>query len=119
MAETEKKKASVLSRLASTFAFVYLLCVLLSFAAGIAGLSSALAVVVAILSVFIAPPAGIAALVLGIIALCRLTPEEKSESAWRSGTTKNNALVGIILPPAIFVLMTVLNAIAFSMMSKQ
>lgn len=118
MAENEKKKASVLSRLASNFAFVYLLCVLFSFAAGIGGLS-ALAIVVSILSFFIAPAAGIAALVLGIIALCKLTPEEKSESAWRSGTTKNNALVGIILPPAIFVLMTVLNMVIFAQMTKQ
>ena len=116
MAENEKKKPSVLSRLASNFAFVYLLCVLFSFAAGIGGLS-ALAIVVSILSFFIAPAAGIAALVLGIIAICRLTPEERHESAWGS-TSKGNALVGIILPPTVFVLMMVLNVVIFAQMAK-
>ena len=116
MAENEKKKASLLSRLASTFALVYLMCVLLTFAAGIGGLS-ALAIIVSILSFFIAPAAGIAALVLGIIAICRLTPEERHESAWGS-TSKGNALVGIILPPTVFVLMTVLNMVIFAQMAK-
>ena len=114
----EKKKPSVLSRLASTFAFIYLMCVLVVFAAGLGGLSSALAVVVMLLSWFIAPPAGIAALVLGIVAICRLTPEERHESAWGS-TSKGNALVGIILPPTVFVAVTVLNILIFSQMAKR
>ena len=114
MAENAKKKASLTSRIASTCALIYFLCVLLTFGAGVAGLSSELAIIVLLLSWIVAPVAGVAAVVLGIISLCRLTPEEKSESAWKSGSTKGNALVGIILPPAIFVLLFVMGVVLAS-----
>lgn len=109
MAENEKKKASLISRIASTCAFVFFMCVLLTFGAGVAGLSSGLAIVVLLLSYLFAPASGICGIVLGIVALCQLTPEEKSESLWKSGTTKNNALVGIIMPPLMTIVVVVLN----------
>ena len=103
MAENEKKKASPISRIASFCALIFFACVVLTFGAGVVGLSSELAIVVLLLSWIVAPVTGLAAVVLGIVALCRLTPEEKQQSGW-SNTTKSNALVGIIMPPAIFVL---------------
>ena len=41
---------------------------------------------------------GTAGMILGIVALCRLTPEEKRERLWSSGTTKNLAATGIAMP---------------------
>ena len=122
MTENEKGKASVLSSLASTFAFIYVLCESLSLAVSLIGLFREVTLVVGILCSFIlpaiVPAAGLAGVVLGIVALCRLTPEERRESAWGS-TSKGNALVGVILPPTVFVLRLVLSIVIFAQTAKR
>lgn len=52
---------------------------------------------------------GIAGIVLGIIALYRMTPEEKAERLWTSGTTKNLAAVGIAVPPAMTIVFALIG----------
>ena len=102
----DKKNASPIARIASLCGLIYLCLTLASIALSIAGVAASgiLALLVGLLLEVIAPLIGLAGIILGIIALCTLTPEEKQESVWASGTTKNCALVGIVVPPLMFVL---------------
>lgn len=106
----DKKKASLTSRIASKCGLFYICAIFLLFGATIIGPgSSAMGAIVFILSCILMPLLGLAGIILGIVALCTLTPEEKQEKIFTSGTTKNQALVGILVPPVMTVLLFLLN----------
>lgn len=101
-AETAEKKSRETpgrktARVASKCALVCLCTSLLWFFSG--ALPS---VVVAVLLGFVfaitALVSAVVGTVLGIVALRFLTPEEKQERLWTSGTTKNLAAAGIAMP---------------------
>ena len=107
---SDKKKASFVSRIASKCGLFYLCAIFLYLGATIAGpISSAMNAIIFILSFILIPLLGLAGIILGIVALCTLTPEEKQEKMFTSGTTKNQALVGIIVPPIMTVIFLLLN----------
>ena len=102
-AAAKRKKASAISVIASKCAFAYVCVFFLAIGVGIAGAtSSELAVVVFLLNALLLPATGLASMALGIVALCRLTPEDKRESIWTSKTTKTYARVGVLVPPLLF-----------------
>ena len=112
---SERKKASAISVIASMCAFANFCAHLLAFGAGFAGITSGeLALLCFMISWVLLPTSGLASLILGIVALCRLTPEEKRESVWTSKTTKNYALVGIVVPLILFCAVLGLNMLATS-----
>ena len=115
---SDKKKASMVSRIASTCGLLYICANLVFIAATIVGpISSVINASIFILSFILIPLLGLAGIVLGIVALCTLTPEEKQEKMSTSGTTKNQALVGIIVPPVMFVVFGILNFALRAMIS--
>lgn len=106
----DKKKASPISRIASKCGLFYICAIFLFLGATIAGpISSVMNAITFILSFILIPLLGLTGIVLGIVALCTLTPEEKREKMFTSGTTKNQALVGIIVPPVMTVIFFLLN----------
>ncbi|MBO4648863.1 MAG: hypothetical protein J5806_11990 [Lentisphaeria bacterium] len=99
----EKKKASTVSRLASTFGFLFIVAEFLMFGVGLSRpVGSVWTAIIFIVGSILIPLFGLLGIILGIVALCILTPEEKQEGMFTSGTTKNLALVGIIVPPVMF-----------------
>ena len=62
----------------------------------VSGMGNAAMIILGMICGILTPLLAIAGIVCGIAALCRLTPEEKLEKISTSGTTKNNALAGII-----------------------
>ena len=96
----DRKKASTISLIASRCGLGCMGATIVWSGSIIAGAGSGvLAMVCFLLGFVLIPLSGLAGIALGIIALCQLTPEEKRESFWTSGTTKNCALPGIIVPP--------------------
>lgn len=113
----DKKKASLISRIASKCGLFYICAIFLLFGATIAGpASDAMNAVVFLLSFILIPLLGLAGIILGIVALCKLTPEEKQERIFTSGTTKNQALVGIVVPPVFGVVIFLLNLFAHAVL---
>ena len=104
-----KPKSALTARIASKCALFCLGAFLIwSFSGLLDGIAF---IVVATVSCFMAFGLAIAGVTLGIVSLCRLTPEEKRERLWTSGTTKNLAAAGIAMPPMIVVLVFVLRFI--------
>ncbi len=68
----------------------------------VSGMGNAAMIILGMICGILTPLLAIAGIVFGIAALSRLTPEEKLEKISKSGTTKNNALAGIIA--SLFVL---------------
>ncbi len=99
---SEKPKSSLISRIASHCGLLYIAAILiLAFTPMVGGAVGGL---ISLICSLVIPAFGIAGITLGIIALCKLTPEEKAERVWTSGTTKNLAVVGIVVPPAMTLL---------------
>ena len=95
-------KSSLISRIASRCGLLFIGALLvLGFSPFIGGSLGGLISMICLIAIHLF---GIAGITLGIIALCQLTPEEKSEPVWTSGTTKNQAVVGIVVPPAMTLL---------------
>jgi len=100
---SDKPKSSLLSRIASRCALLCLGAFLICAASAITVIPSpVIGTLIGLVSGLTAFASGAAGVILGIVALCRLTPEEKQESLWQSGTTKNLAAAGIVMPPLLF-----------------
>ena len=92
---SKKAKGSLLSRISAGSGYVSFCTVAVWFFSLIAAVDAAMIIlggVCCILSLLLA----IVGVILGIIALCTLTPEEKMEKISKAGTTKNSAWTGII-----------------------
>ena len=113
---SDKPKSSLLSRIASRCALICLGAFLICAASAIMVISSpVIGTLIGLVSGLTAFASGAAGVILGIVALCRLTPEEKEEGLWQSGTTKNLAAVGIVMPPLLFAVLVFVMILIRSM----
>ena len=111
---SDKPKSSLLSRIASRCALICLGAFLI-YAASAVIPSPVIGTLIGLVSGLAAFASGAAGVILGIVALCRLTPEEKQEGLWKSGTTKNLAAAGIAMPPLLFAVLLFVMILVRSM----
>ena len=103
-------KNSLFSRISSRCAFFCFSTIILWFFSGLS--DNATIVFAGMICGLLTPVLAIAAIIAGITALVKLTPEEKLEKLNQSGTTKNNAVAGIagaLVFLAIFVLILIIS----------